>query len=72
MEFDHRGQITIDLVAKDETVATGIVDQLTQMTDKSGKPIFTARTGKASESADKVYPVKDQVNVEIVALKTTS
>jgi len=70
--FDHRGQITIDLVAKDETVATGIVDQLTQMTDKSGKPIFTARTGKASESADKVYPVKDQVNVEIVALKMTS
>ena len=72
VEFDQRGQITIDLVAKDQMVATTIVDRITQMRDSNGRPIFTARPGRTSGSTDADYPIQDQVQVEIVATRSAS
>jgi len=72
IEFTEKGRITVDLAAKDEMVATMIVDKLAQIKDTKGRPIFTAKPGKTSESTDKEYPVKDQIFVEIESLREAS
>jgi flagellar basal body-associated protein FliL len=72
LEFDEKGEVSVDLAAKDEMVATRIVEQLTQVKDKQGELLFTAKPGKAKESTDKEYPVKDQVSVEIESLREES
>ena len=70
--FTEKGKITIDLLAKDNEVATHIVDQVVAIQDKDGNSVFRARPGKGTDSSDPDYPVKDQVFIELEALVSES
>jgi len=72
VDFTEKGKITIDLVAKDNEVATKIVDQVVAIKDKKGKQVFRAKPGKGTDSSDPDYPVKDKVLIELEALASES
>ncbi|NLX21393.1 MAG: pilus assembly protein PilM [Phycisphaerae bacterium] len=75
--FNERGEIKIDLVAKDELVATRIVDAVAEIRNAKGKAVFSAKPGKGAEAirarrgqnpGDSPYPVKDAVHIQVEAL----
>ena len=68
LEFNDKGKITVELAAKDEMVATMIVDKVAEIKDKKGQSVFTAKPGKDTDSTDNEYPVKDQVFIELESL----
>lgn len=78
LECTDKGRITVTLMAKDEKVATSIVETVSTLKGANGKPLFTANPGEA-QPAEKstgakpaagqqtAYPVKDQVIIQLEA-----
>lgn len=67
LNFTRKGEIIMEVVSKDEEVASEIVEAVARITDSQGRPIFHARPGKAGASRVEGYPVEDEVEIQLAA-----
>lgn len=62
----EKGEIVVELQARDKTQATDIVEAVSQIRE-DGRFLYTATPGKADPSKDSKYPVTDRVIIQIRA-----
>jgi len=72
VDITDSGKITIELAAKNNDIATTIVQKVAAIEDKKGKPVFRAKPGKDTDRPDPDYPVSDEVVIELEALASES
>lgn len=64
LDCSEKGEIKIELVTKNDKVATNLIESLAAMRDKNKKPVWSgALPGKGNASTEPEYPFKDQVTV---------